>query len=57
MRIKNYLFIILVYFLGINVVSATQPDIFVQSTVNRASKVLSENIPKENKNSIYNNLI
>ena len=49
MRIKNYLFIILVYFLGINVVSATQPDIFVQSTVNRASKVLSENIPKENK--------
>ena len=49
MRIKNYLFVILVYFLGINVVSATQPDIFVQSTVNRASKVLSENIPKENK--------
>ena len=49
MRIKNYLFIILVYFLGINIVSATQPDIFVQSTVNRASKVLSENIPKENK--------
>ena len=49
MRIKNYLSIILVYFLGINVVSATQPDIFVQSTVNRASKVLSENIPKENK--------
>ena len=49
MRITNYLSIILVYFLGINVVSATQPDIFVQSTVNRASKVLSENITKENK--------
>ena len=49
MRIKNYLSIIIVYFLGIIVVSATQPDIFVQSTVNRASKVLSENIPKENK--------
>ena len=49
MRIKNYLSIIIVYFLSINVVLATQPDIFVQSTVNRASKVLSENIPKENK--------
>ena len=26
-----------------------EPDIFVQSTVNRASKILSENISKENK--------
>ena len=28
---------------------ATEPDIFVQSTVNRASKLLSENISKEQK--------
>ena len=49
MRIKNYLFIIVVYFLGINAVSAVQPDVFVQSTVNRASKILSENISKERK--------
>ena len=49
MRIKNYLFTIIIYFLGINIVSAIQPDIFVQSTVNRASKVLSEDISKESK--------
>ena len=49
MRIINYLFIILFYFLSTNIVSAIQPDIFVQSTVNRASKVLSENISKESK--------
>ena len=49
MRIKNYLFIILFYFLGINVVSATQPDIFVQSTVNRASAILSNDLAKEEK--------
>ena len=49
MRIKNYLFTIIIYFLGINIVSAIQPDIFVQSTVNRASKVLSEDISKEGK--------
>ena len=28
---------------------AIEPDIFVQSTVNRASKLLSENISKEEK--------
>ena len=49
MRIKNYLFTIIIFFLGINIVSAIQPDIFVQSTVNRASKVLSEDISKESK--------
>ena len=49
MKIRKYLFILIVYFLSINIVSAIQPDIFVQSTVNRASKILSENISKENK--------
>ena len=44
MKIKKYLFIFLIYFLNINISYAIQPDIFVQSTVNRASKVLSENI-------------
>ena len=28
---------------------AIEPDVFVQSTVNRASKLLSENITKEEK--------
>ena len=49
MKIKKYLFIFLIYFLNINISYAIQPDIFVQSTVNRASKVLSENISKIDK--------
>ena len=49
MKIKKYLFIFFIYFLNINIANAIQPDIFVQSTVNRASKVLSENISKTDK--------
>jgi len=49
MKIKKYLFIFLIYSLNINVAYAIQPDIFVQSTVNRASKVLSESISKTDK--------
>ena len=36
-------------FIEINHSSSIEPDIFVQSTVNRASKLLSENITKEEK--------
>jgi len=49
MKTKKYLFIFLFYFLGINISYSIQPDVFVQSTVNRASKVLSENISKTEK--------
>ncbi len=49
MKIKKYLIIFFIYFLNINIVHAIQPDIFVQSTVNRASKILSENISKTDK--------
>ena len=49
MKIKKYLFIFLIYFSSINITYAIQPDVFVQSTVNRASKVLSENISKNEK--------
>ena len=49
MKVKKYLFIFLIYFLSIEVVYSIQPDVFVQSTVNRASKILSENISKEDK--------
>ena len=49
MKIKKYLFIFLIYFSSISVTYAMQPDVFVQSTVNRASKVLSENISKNEK--------
>ena len=49
MKIKNFLIIFILYFLSINVAQSIQPDVFVQSTVNRASKILSENISKEKK--------
>ena len=49
MKIKKYVFIFLIYFLTTNIVYAIQPDVFVQSTVNRASKILSENISKTDK--------
>ena len=50
MQIKRkYLFIFICYFLITNIAYSIQPDVFVQSTVNRASKVLSENISKTDK--------
>ena len=49
MNIKKIITIVLLYFLNINYSHSIEPDIFVQSTVNRASKVLSENISKEEK--------
>ena len=49
MRMKKYLFIFLIYFVSINNLYSIEPEIFVQSTVNRASKILSEEISKKNK--------
>ena len=49
MNIKKIITIVLLYFLNINYSHSIEPDIFVQSTVNRASKILSENISKEEK--------
>jgi len=49
MKLNKILLIFLVYFLSINNLFSIEPDIFVQSTVNRASKVLSENLSKEQK--------
>ena len=49
MNIKKFLFIIIIYFLNTVTIYSIEPDIFVQSTVNRASKVLSENISREDK--------
>ena len=43
--IKKLLKIIFVFGLLINNTVAIEPDIFVQSTVNRASKLLSETSP------------
>jgi len=49
MKINKIIIIILLYFLNINYSYSIEADIFVQSTVNRASKILSENISKEEK--------
>ena len=49
MKIKKFLIIFLLYFLSINVAQSIQPDVFVQSTVNRASQILSENLSKKEK--------
>ena len=49
MKISKYLFIFLIYILSVNNLYSIEPDVFVQSTVNRASKVLSENISKDSK--------
>ena len=46
---KKLLSIIFVLALMINNVAALEADVFVQSTVNRASKLLSDNISKEEK--------
>ena len=49
MNIKKIKFIFLLYFLTTNTVYSIQPDVFVQSTVNKASSVLSKNLSREDK--------
>ena len=49
MKLKIVAIISLLYFLNINHLYSIEPDIFVQSTVNRASKILSDNISKKKK--------
>ena len=49
MSIKKVFALIILFFLNFNSIQAIEPDIFVQSTVNRASQILSENISKEEK--------
>ena len=49
MKIKPFLFIIFYYLISVTSVYAIDPEVFVQSTVNRASKVLGEDISKEKK--------
>ena len=39
----------IIFFSNINIVHSIEADVFVQSTVNRASKLLSENITMDNK--------
>tara|TARA_X000000368_G_scaffold366210_1_gene312864 strand:- start:35 stop:625 length:591 start_codon:yes stop_codon:yes gene_type:complete len=49
MKNIKILVILIIYLAGFTKVLSIEPDVFVQSTVNRASKLLSENISKEDK--------
>ncbi len=49
MSFKKFAIVIYLYFLSTNILFSIEPDIFVQSTVNRASKILSDNLSKEQK--------
>ena len=49
MGFKKKLIIFLIFTLCISNANSIEPDIFVQSTVNRASQILSENITKNEK--------
>ena len=49
MKKSKFFFIIFIFFYSVVNLYAIEPDIFVQSTVNRASKILSEDISKDQK--------
>ena len=49
MKRNNFLLILLIYFLSFSKSFSMQADIFVQSTVNRASTILASNDTKEKK--------
>ena len=49
MKFYKVLIFFFIYILSINKLYSIEPDVFVQSTVNRASKILSEDISKEKK--------
>ena len=49
MKLKHFFFLTLFFTFSSTFSYATQADIFVQSTVNRASSLLSENISREEK--------
>ena len=53
---KKIIIIIIFINLSFNHVFSTEPDIFVQSTVNRASQILSKNISKEEKMNALKNV-
>ena len=49
MKIKKYIIIIFLYILNLNNLYAIEADVFVQSTVNRASAILSKDLSKDQK--------
>ena len=49
MKLKKFLLIWLFYIFNFTSVNSIEPDVFVQSTVNRASHILSKDISREEK--------
>ncbi len=49
MKKKNFILIIFFYFLSTINVNSIEPDVFVQSTVNRATEILSDSTSKDEK--------
>ena len=48
-KILTYILLTLLFFSNSKISFSIEPDVFIQSTVNRASQVLSKNIPKKEK--------
>ena len=48
-KILTFFLMSILLTLNINSANSTEPDVFVQSTVNKASKILSDNISKKEK--------
>ena len=49
MKIKKTILITLIYILSFSSSYSLEADVFVQSTINRASEVLSKNLTKDQK--------
>ena len=49
MKSKKFLLTLIIYLSSFNFTFSMEADVFVQSTVNRASKILGNNISKEEK--------
>ncbi len=49
MKKHKFVLIVFIYFFSLLNVNSTEPDVFVQSTVNRASEILSNDISKDQK--------
>ena len=49
MNFKKIIFFLLLFNLNYNPVLSFEPDVFIQSTVNRASQILSKNLSRDEK--------
>ena len=48
-RFFIFTFFVIIFFTSFNQAYSISPDVFIQSTVNRATEILSENLSKEEK--------